>query len=61
LLAIICHAPPARAHSQDAKLTSTDLVAICGDSITGQKIYSVDIEDYLILCRPVPGVRAERK
>jgi lysophospholipase L1-like esterase len=59
LLAITSQAPSATAQSQDAKLTSTDLVAICGDSITEQKIYSVDIEDYLLLCRPVPGLRAE--
>jgi lysophospholipase L1-like esterase len=60
LLAVTFQSPLATAQSQDAKLTSTDLLGICGDSITEQKIYSVDIEDYLILCKPVPGVRAEQ-
>ncbi|MFA6293300.1 MAG: GDSL-type esterase/lipase family protein [Victivallales bacterium] len=34
-----------------------DLVAVCGDSITQQKVYSVYIEDYLLMCQPVPSVR----
>jgi lysophospholipase L1-like esterase len=29
-----------------------DFVAICGDSITEQKMYSVFIEDYLLMCKP---------
>src|SRR3954452_3222296 len=29
-----------------------DLVAIVGDSITEQKLYSVFIEDYLLMCAP---------
>ena len=32
-------------------LKSDDLVAVCGDSITEQKDYSVDIEAYLLMCR----------
>ncbi|MDR1146542.1 MAG: GDSL-type esterase/lipase family protein [Verrucomicrobiales bacterium] len=39
-------------------LQPNDLVAIAGDSITQQKIYSVYLEDYLLMCQPVPGVRA---
>lgn len=38
-------------------LQPNDVVAICGDSITQQRIYSVFIEDYLLMCQPVPGVR----
>jgi len=34
-----------------------DLVAIAGDSITQQRMYSVFIEDYLLMCQPAPGVR----
>ncbi|SDU17621.1 Lysophospholipase L1 [Verrucomicrobium sp. GAS474] len=34
-----------------------DVVAICGDSITEQQIYSVFVEDYLLLCQPTPGQR----
>jgi lysophospholipase L1-like esterase len=52
----ICSAAPAA----EQKLQAGDLVAICGDSITEQKIYSVDIEDYLVMCKPVPAVRAEQ-
>lgn len=50
LLAVI----PLRA---DSLLKPNDLVAIGGDSITQQKQYSVFIEDYLLMCQPVPGVR----
>ena len=31
-----------------------DRIAICGDSITEQKLYSVQIESYLLACQPVP-------
>ena len=34
-----------------------DLLAITGDSITEQRIYSVDMEDYLLMCKPVDKVR----
>jgi lysophospholipase L1-like esterase len=33
-------------------LQDGDHVAVCGDSITEQKIYSVFIEDYLVMCQP---------
>jgi len=35
-----------------ASLQPGDLVGICGDSITEQKLYSVDIADYLLMCQP---------
>lgn len=35
-----------------ARLQDGDTVAVIGDSITEQKIYSVDIEDYLLMCKP---------
>ena len=41
----------------DEVLQPNDVLAICGDSITQQKIYSVDIEDYLLMCQQVPGLR----
>ncbi|MGH7179813.1 MAG: SGNH/GDSL hydrolase family protein, partial [Tepidisphaeraceae bacterium] len=40
-----------------AQLKPNDRLAIIGDSITEQKQYSVFIEDYLLMCKPVPGVR----
>ena len=33
-------------------LHSEDLVAICGDSITEQRQYSVYLEDYFLMCQP---------
>jgi lysophospholipase L1-like esterase len=41
-----------------AQLQPNDHVAICGDSITEQKQYSVFIETYLLACQPQPGLRA---
>lgn len=35
-------------------LRPNDTVAICGDSITEQRIYTVYIEDYLRMCQPQP-------
>ena len=39
-------------------LKEKDLLAICGDSITEQKLYSVFIEDYLLMCKPVPSLQS---
>jgi len=36
------------------QLKSDDLVAICGDSITEQKLYSLFMEEYLMMCQPEP-------
>jgi lysophospholipase L1-like esterase len=41
----------------DLVLQPNDVLAICGDSITQQKIYTVDMEDYLLMCQQVPGLR----
>ena len=41
-----------------AVLKDGDFVAICGDSITAQKLYSLYMEDYLILCRPKAKLQA---
>jgi lysophospholipase L1-like esterase len=40
-----------------AQLQKGDFVAVAGDSITEQKIYSVYIEDYLLMCKPQPDLR----
>jgi lysophospholipase L1-like esterase len=58
--AVCLVASAAVSRAAEAGLQANDLVAICGDSITEQKQYSVDIEDYLIMCKPTPGVRAEQ-
>jgi lysophospholipase L1-like esterase len=39
-------------------LQPNDFVAICGDSITEQKLYSVFMEDYFLMCQPTEGLRA---
>jgi lysophospholipase L1-like esterase len=38
-------------------LKDGDVLAICGDSITEQKQYSVFIESYLLACKPVQNLR----
>ena len=49
----------AGAHAETAaKLTPGDLVAICGDSITEQKLYSAYMETYLLACQAGSGVQA---
>jgi lysophospholipase L1-like esterase len=50
-------APPA-ATAPAPGLHDNDVVAICGDSITEQKLYSVFIEDYLLMCRPKQSLRS---
>ena len=46
------------AFAGQAKLQDGDFVAVCGDSITEQKIYGVFIEDYLLMCQPAAKLRA---
>ena len=47
------------AAAQEApRLQAGDFVAVCGDSITEQKQYSVFIEDYLLMCQPAARLRA---
>jgi lysophospholipase L1-like esterase len=38
--------------ADDSTLKDGDYVAVVGDSITEQKLYSVMIEDYLLMCQP---------
>src|SRR5687767_3363676 len=39
-------------------LQAKDFIAICGDSITEQKLYSIYIQNYLTMCRPQAELRA---
>jgi lysophospholipase L1-like esterase len=50
---ILSLAAPARA---DFVLQPNDNLAIVGDSITAQHIYSAFIEDYLLMCQPTSGL-----
>lgn len=43
-----------------AQLRNGDYLAICGDSITEQKLYSVFIEDYLLMCQPAADLQASQ-
>src|SRR3954468_1171555 len=47
----------ARSIQADSVLKPNDSLAVCGDSITEQKLYSVYMEDYLLMCQPVTGVQ----
>jgi lysophospholipase L1-like esterase len=47
----LCYALSLHAQ-QGPGLMDGDLVAICGDSITEQKDYSVNIQSYLLMCQP---------
>lgn len=46
--------------SSAESLLPGDTVAICGDSITEQKTYSVFIEDYLLMCQPVTNITSHQ-
>jgi lysophospholipase L1-like esterase len=41
-----------------AGLKPGDWVAVCGDSITEQRLYSMYIEDYLLMCQPAADLKA---
>ena len=43
--------------ASETLLQEGDHVAVCGDSITERNVYSVYVEDYLLMCRPAPGLR----
>ena len=44
--------------SRAENLKPQDFVAVIGDSITEQKDYSVNIEEYLLMCQPAAGLKA---
>jgi lysophospholipase L1-like esterase len=39
-------------------LQPSDSIAICGDSITEQKFYSVYMEDYFLMCQPAADLKS---
>src|SRR5687767_4450994 len=62
-LLLLATAGAARAAGQASEkggLRPGDYVAVVGDSITEQKQYSVFIEDYLLMCKPAPDLRASQ-
>ncbi len=54
----VAQTPPAAPAT--GQLKPGDLLAICGDSITEQHLYSAYMEAYLVACKPVADVRAEQ-
>jgi lysophospholipase L1-like esterase len=60
LLAILVFGSGAAQTTNAAQLQAGDAVAICGDSITEQKQYSVFMEDYLLMCQPAPDLKAHQ-
>ncbi|HZL35615.1 MAG TPA: SGNH/GDSL hydrolase family protein [Tepidisphaeraceae bacterium] len=46
----------AQGNPENQHLQKGDYVAVIGDSITEQKLYSVYIEDYLLMCKPAPDL-----
>ncbi|HEV3417157.1 MAG TPA: SGNH/GDSL hydrolase family protein [Pirellulales bacterium] len=54
VLILFLAAPAARAADS---LQTGDYLAVIGDSITEQKLYSVFIEDYLLMCQPAADLR----
>ena len=58
LIALLCACGTGASHANGLK--ANDYVAICGDSITEQKLYSVFIEDYLLMCQPAANLSASQ-
>ena len=58
LLLVLSFAPTSLCASDN--LRPGDVVAICGDSITEQGLYSASIETYLLACQPVSDVRTHQ-
>ncbi len=56
-LALAACVVPSVAAAADVKLAQGDYVAVIGDSITEQRLYSVFIEDYLLMCKPAAGLQ----
>ena len=48
---------PGFCSADETKLAVGDFVAIIGDSITEQRLYSVYMEDYLLMCKPAADLR----
>jgi lysophospholipase L1-like esterase len=51
-------APATSSGGTGLAILPSDFIAICGDSITEQKLYSVYMEDYLLMCQPQKNLRA---
>src|SRR5258706_13724871 len=59
LATLLAGTSPAQS-ARAGELQAGDTVAVCGDSITEQKLYSVFIEDYLLMCQPAPELKSHQ-
>jgi lysophospholipase L1-like esterase len=57
ILLLVAVALAAPVLGAEAKLQAGDYVAVIGDSITEQKLYSMYIEDYLLMCKPAANLQ----
>jgi lysophospholipase L1-like esterase len=57
MMLIIATAAVAEPARQTPRLQQGDFIAICGDSITEERIYSVYMQDYLLMCQPAANLR----
>lgn len=58
IVALFLAATAARGTSAELQLKDGDVLAICGDSITAQMLYSVFVEEYLLMCQPAGKLQA---
>ncbi len=58
VVGIVCLNCLPHAACADSVLKSDDTLAICGDSITQMGLYSVFMEEYILMCQPTRGVNA---
>ncbi len=57
LTTILALASAAVGLAAEPQLKTGDYVAVIGDSITEQRLYSMFIEDYLLMCKPATDLR----
>jgi lysophospholipase L1-like esterase len=57
MLFIMTIAAIAASAGDTPRLQDGDFIAICGDSITEERIYSVYMQDYLLMCQPAANLR----
>lgn len=60
VLAALAASPIVSRAADNPALQSGDYIAICGDSITEQKIYSAFLEEYFLACQPATKLEASQ-
>ncbi len=57
IFVVVLAMSPLTLRGADGGLEPGDRLGVIGDSITEQKLYSVFIEDYLLMCQPAADLR----